>query len=218
MTSSADDGDCLFCQVVSVLWKRLRWFDRPLIHAPGIGGVIAGLGAFVPGYVLVFPEQHIESVLQVPRELATPFSDLLQRTVDAVRSTFGPPTLFEHGSCSRKDARRSACLDHAHVHVLPRSYGLNSHVPEPVDDALGVSDSKALECSGYLFLQEPMTKPIYGPDPGVSQFFRRHIARALGMDDAWDYLLFPRMENVSETISHLKEVLELTWPAAAGQG
>jgi hypothetical protein len=38
------------------------------------------------------------------------------------------------------------------------------------------------------------------------------------MDDAWDYLLFPRMENVSETISHLKEVLELTWPAAAGQG
>lgn len=214
MTSSANDSDCLFCQVVSVPWKRLRWFDRPLAYVPGIGGVIAGLGAFVPGYVLVFPEQHIESVLQVPRDIAVPFSDLLQRTVDAVRSTFGPPTLFEHGSCSRKDIRRSACLDHAHVHVLPGSYDLNSHVVDVVRHLPDISDSKALGCSGYLFLKEPMAAPVYGPDPGVSQFFRRHIARTLGMADAWDYLLFPRMENVSKTINQLKEVLQLTYPAA----
>ena len=214
MTSSNYESDCLFCQVLSLPWKRLRWFDRPLAHVPGVGGVIAGLGAFVPGYVLVFPEQHMESVLQVPRDTAAPFSDLLQRTVDAVRSTFGSPTLFEHGSCSRKDVRRSACLDHAHVHVLPGSYDLNAHVADAVDDVSYLSDSEALGCSGYLFLKEPKAVPIYGPDPGISQFFRRHIARNLGMADAWDYLLFPRMENVSKTISQLKEVLGSTYPLA----
>jgi diadenosine tetraphosphate (Ap4A) HIT family hydrolase len=214
MTSSANTSDCLFCQVVSVPWKRLRWFDRPLAHIPGIGGVIAGLGAFVPGYVLVFPEQHIESVLQVPRDIAVPFGNLLQGTVEAVRSTFGPPTLFEHGSCLRKDTRRSACLDHAHVHVLPGTYDLNSQLVDAIGETAHLSDATALECSGYLFLQEPMARPIYSPDPGVSQFFRRHIARTLGIADAWDYLLFPRMENVSETISQLKGVLQSTYPAA----
>ena len=52
---------------------------------------------------------------------------------------------------------------------------------------------------GYLLLHEPPYGPQYRPDPGVSQYMRRCIAVKLGIPDEWDYLLFPRLENVTET-------------------
>jgi hypothetical protein len=41
----------------------------------------------------------------------------------------------------------------------------------------------------------------------MSQFFRRQIATTLGIPDEWDYLLFPRLENVVQTIQHFKIAL-----------
>jgi diadenosine tetraphosphate (Ap4A) HIT family hydrolase len=203
---SAIVEDCLFCNIQSVAPESLPWHDRPLARIPGVGGVIAGLGAFVPGYVLVFPEQHVESVLRIRQETSAAFRDLIRRTARAVQSAFGPPTLFEHGSCPREGVRRSACLDHAHIHILPGSYDLRSHVT-----SRGGSQSVnelTLDEGGYLFLHEPMMRPVYGRDPGMSQFFRRQIATALSIPDEWDYLLFPRLENVSRTIRYLKVSFE----------
>jgi diadenosine tetraphosphate (Ap4A) HIT family hydrolase len=199
--------DCLFCIIQSVPEENLPWHDRPLARIPGVGGVIAGLGAFVPGYVLVFPEQHVESALRIRQETSGAFRDLVQRTVSAVQSAFGPPTLFEHGSCPRQGVRRSACLDHAHIHILPGSYDLRSYVTGrggPQDQSV---NERTLDRAAYLFLHEPMMRPVYGRDPGMSQFFRRQIATALGIPDEWDYLLFPRLENVLQTINHLKIAL-----------
>jgi diadenosine tetraphosphate (Ap4A) HIT family hydrolase len=201
---SAAVEDCLFCKIQSVPPESLPWHDRPLALIPGVGGVIAGLGAFVPGYVLVFPEQHVESVLRIRQETSAAFRDLMQRTARAVQLAFGPPTLFEHGSCPKEGVRRSACLAHAHIHILPGSYDLRSCVTSR-GGTLGRSASeRTLDQAGYLYLHEPMMRPVYGRDPGMSQFLRRQIATALGMPDEWDYLLFPRLENVSRTIKSLK--------------
>jgi diadenosine tetraphosphate (Ap4A) HIT family hydrolase len=195
--------DCLFCQATRSIPDDLEWHDRPLIHVSGVGAVIPGLGAFVPGYVLVFPEQHIESTLRIPGEVGPAFGDLLSRTIRAVTEVFGPATVFEHGSCSRRNVRRSACLDHAHTHVMPGVYGLSSAVREffrwPVDQL-----ERALSTDvGYLLLDEPPYGPQYGPDPGISQYLRRCIAAKLGVPDEWDYLLFPRLNNVTETVKAL---------------
>jgi diadenosine tetraphosphate (Ap4A) HIT family hydrolase len=204
---SAVVQDCLFCIIQSVPAESLPWHDRPLARIPGVGGVIAGLGAFVPGYVLVFPEQHVESALRIRQETSDAFRDLIQRTVRAVQSAFGPATLFEHGSCSREGVRRSACLDHAHIHILPGCYDLRSYVTRRGGSQDRSVNERTLDGAGYLFLHEPMMHPVYGHDPGMSQFFRRKIATMLGIADEWDYLLFPRLENVSQTIKHLKIAL-----------
>lgn len=196
--------DCLFCQVLSVAPQDLRWHDRPLTRVPGVGAVIPGLGAFVPGYVLVFPEQHVESTLRVSRDRCAEFNDLLRRTADLVATSFGPVTVFEHGSCSRLDQRRSACLDHAHTHILPGVYALSSAIVDPhyyprnsIPGPLGTD-------LGYLLLDEPPHGPRYGADPGVSQYLRRCIAAKLDMPDEWDYLLFPRLDNVRETVKRYR--------------
>jgi diadenosine tetraphosphate (Ap4A) HIT family hydrolase len=197
-------SDCLFCQVLSVPPHDLRWHDRPLARVPGVGAVVPGLGAFVPGYVLVFPEQHVASTLRVPGDIGAAFNDLLCHTVEAVTTVFGPVTVFEHGSCLRRDLRRSACLDHAHTHILPGFYGLSSAIVDPHYGVTNHVEWALADDLGYLLLNEPPHGPRYGIDPGVSQYLRRCIAAKLGIPDEWDYLLFPRLDNVRETVRRFR--------------
>jgi diadenosine tetraphosphate (Ap4A) HIT family hydrolase len=202
-------SDCLFCRVVSRSGEDLPWHDQPLVHMPGVGAVIPGLGAFVPGYVLIFPQEHVESILEIPPSVSRQFSELVMRTTKAVSKAFGPATVFEHGSCSRAEIRRSACLDHAHLQILPGSYGLRNKALSSA--ALVQSDrveaAKKLKDAGYVYLHEPQCEPIYAADPGISQFFRRAIAANLNISDEWDYLLFPRLANVRHTITGLSGLL-----------
>ena len=204
-TGSTSAVDCLFCDVQAQPARDLDWYDRPLAQVPGVGAVIPGLGAFVPGYVLIFPEQHVESILKIPRERSDAFSLLLAKTAKAIRAVYGPLTIFEHGSCTRRDLRRSACLDHAHIHLLPGSYGLLCHLQKLGRISLDRTDFSGLvEHVGYLYLHEPTLAPRYCPDPGVSQFFRKRIAEQMGIPEEWDYLMYPPLDNVRQTVSRLK--------------
>lgn len=209
--------DCLFCQVTSTPSPDLRWHDRPLARVPAVGAVVAGLGAFVPGYVLVFPEQHVESTVRIHPDTGAAFDDLLHRTVETVTAVFGPATVFEHGSCSSRESRRSACIDHAHTHIIPGVYGLSRAIADRCDHTRGQLELYDSADLGYLMLQEPESNPLYTADLGVSQFFRRCIAARLGISDEWDYLLYPRFPNVRETIARFAaEPAEINYSISEG--
>jgi hypothetical protein len=96
-------------------------------------------------------------------------------------------------------------LDHAHIHVLPGSYELAARLPEPLVSA---EDRRtAIETfgeTGYIYLDEPSTPAGYTPDPGVSQFLRRKVSEKLDITEEWDYLVYPRLENVADTIARLR--------------
>jgi diadenosine tetraphosphate (Ap4A) HIT family hydrolase len=207
MANRDEERDCLFCQVLRVSSDELPWHDKILARAPDVGAVIAGLGAFVPGYVLVFPEEHTESTLRV--SLRERFLEFADRTVSRVTAVFGPATIFEHGSCTAPGARRSACLEHAHLHVLPGSYKLAGSMqqwPVKVLDNIGYALKGSQLSEGYLYLREPSGAVWYAPDPRVSQYFRRKVAAYLNTPDEWDYLMFPRLDNVRETIHRFEEL------------
>lgn len=203
----SDTEDCLFCQVVADGSDELPWHDKVLARAPGVGAVIAGLGAFVPGYVLVFPEEHVESICRIrSRER---FLEFLELAVSRVTVIFGAPTIFEHGSCVTPGVRRSACLDHAHMHVLPGSYNLAASLESSPTGPVYNTDIDAngdILSDGYLYLREPAAASSYRSDPRVSQYFRRRIAEHLNRPDEWDYLMFPRLDNVRETIHRFGEI------------
>jgi diadenosine tetraphosphate (Ap4A) HIT family hydrolase len=202
LNDAGGTSDCLFCNVLRQPSDMLPWHDRLLARVPDVGAVIAGLGAFVPGYVLVFPEQHVESSLRMSTTAHQAFADLIWTTAGQVEMIFGSPTVFEHGTCPNGLLRRSACLDHAHIHIIPGCYNLERRVRSSAESSSqAAARITRRRDSGYLFLQEPDADPLYSDDPGVSQFFRRHIAGELGEPDDWDYLLFPRLNNVRETIT-----------------
>lgn len=202
MTSSEDRRDCLFCNVHPTRDGTTPWHDTPLATEPGVGGAIAGLGAFVPGYVLIFPDLHVTSIAQMPPRPFDSFGRFATRVAKAITHEYGPVTIFEHGSCPTIGIRRSACITHAHLHIIPGSYQLSPHLSSS-KETTGATIRKA----GYLFLREPHEKARYYTDPGVSQFFRRLIAAKLDIADQWDWLLFPENENVAATIERLRSRL-----------
>lgn len=194
--------DCLFCRVYAADDHDLPWYDRPLIRQRAVGVAVCAVGAFVPGYVLISPAQHESSVQALAPEAAPSFLAFVDRVVGAVERMYGPSTLFEHGSCRAEERRRSACITHSHIHVVPGAYSFNLlGLPvRPLGTLAGLVDIPAVErADGYLMYREPGGLVQYSPDAGISQYFRRHIARMIGRPDEWDYALFPQWDNVRIT-------------------
>ena len=194
--------DCLFCQVYAAEDQELPWFDRPLIRKHQVGVAMCGVGAFVPGYILISPAQHQSSVQAFAADAAPDFLAFVEDVVGVVERMYGPSTLFEHGSCRAEERQRSACITHAHIHVLPGAYsfsllGLSVRPLGTLADLVNVPPAQRAD--GYLMYREPGGLVQYSPDAGVSQYFRRHVARMLGRPDDWDYAVFPQWENVRAT-------------------
>ena len=197
-----DEADCFVCATAQSDPDSVPWYDRPLIQEPGVGIAVSAVGAFVPGYVIVAPEMHTRSI----RDLPVGPRDELLRLARSVRfhieHIYGPATIFEHGSCQWFDGSRSACIAHSHINVVPGSYGfdrlpLRSTAFESLEAMF--SATEAHDGAGYLMYQEPGGPVHYAADPGISQYFRRHIAVALSEGDAWDYAAVPRWDHVRAT-------------------
>ncbi|MGI5246732.1 hypothetical protein [Dactylosporangium sp. CA-139066] len=200
------DDDCLFCSVNRDPEDTLEWYDRPILRDHGTGAAIAALGSFVPGYVLVAPAWHLSSVQGLPINVVSGFIRFLTEVIDLVSARYGPCTLFEHGSCRSSERRRSACITHAHIHVIPGRYSLDA-LELPVrlfDDLTSFTTVPATErYDGYLMYREPQGPVCYAADLGISQYFRRHVAAVLGAADDWDYALFPNWDNMRHTVQEL---------------
>ena len=196
------DDTCLFCQVYAANDQELPWYDRPLMRQHEVGVAVCAVGAFVPGYILISPAQHESSVQALAAAAAPVFLAFVDRVVEAVERMYGPSTLFEHGSCRAAERRRSACITHSHIHVVPGAYSFNL-LRLPVRSLGTLADLVNVppgeRADGYLMYREPGGLVQYSPDAGVSQYFRRHIAWMLGRSDEWDYALFPQWEHIRAT-------------------
>ncbi|MBU2665981.1 hypothetical protein KOI35_20935 [Actinoplanes bogorensis] len=194
--------DCLFCEVYATDDQALPWYDRALIRQNQVGVAMCAVGAFVPGYLLISPAQHESSVQALATSAAPDFLIFVDRVVAEVERMYGPSTLFEHGSCRAEERRRSACITHSHIHVVPGAYSFDL-LGLPVRPLGTLADlvkvPAAERADGYLMYREPGGLVQYSPDAAVSQYFRRHIARMLGRPDEWDYALFPQWQNVRAT-------------------
>jgi len=194
--------ECPFCSACTEADDALPWYDEPLFREPGGAVAIAAVGALVPGYLLAAPRCHVPSLRRLPRADAALFLQFIDDVRNRIEARFGPTTLFEHGSCVHESRRRSACLVHSHIHLVPGHYslaGLGLVVDEYSTLTEAVDRSPGDAVDGYLLYQEPGGAVCLASDPGVSQFFRRHIAQVLGQPDEWDYAMFPRWENVRRT-------------------
>jgi diadenosine tetraphosphate (Ap4A) HIT family hydrolase len=206
MLHRAHPDDCFLCAAHGGGPGALAWYDRPLAHEPGTGIAVGAIGAFVPGYVLVSPAVHTRSVQDLPPGAHAAFLAFTRKVLARVEGRYGPATVFEHGACRAAGGRRSACVDHSHLHIVPGSYGLSRAVGgtrtfNSLADLLAAPREQRYD--GYLMYREPGGPVNYAPDPGVSQFFRRHISAVLGDPGGWDYAMFPHWHNVIATQQEL---------------
>jgi diadenosine tetraphosphate (Ap4A) HIT family hydrolase len=134
-----EDADCPFCP--GHLTASTADADTLLARGPGVN-LLPTVGMMVPGYLLVTTQEHVLSM----GDLGTRHLEELGPWLDAVRSLlaphFGQYLTFEHGS-SVAD-RTWACIEHAHLHLIPLAGQLSERLRGAAARATHTSMSPAL--------------------------------------------------------------------------
>lgn len=175
--------------------------------------VLPSMGSLVPGWLLLVPRIPVKCMADLDQPLREHLSDL----VEAIKLRLGavqdyPIYVFEHGA--RHAGSMMGCgVDQAHLHLVPLSFDL---VGAAVDENACISWCPALNSDNpwlgslpdtdeYLLVSSGSHAYIGHPTEPTSQWFRRLIARRLGIEGAWDYRseLESGRRIVAETVSLL---------------
>src|ERR1700686_1210413 len=116
------DAGCVFC--------RMR-FDPDLSTDPAnellywgeFHYVVCGLGAWMPGYILLITHQHWDNFSLSPDESQPELNSLFAKIEKLFLKEFGEVTIFEHGAIDDK-RKAGGCINHAHIHFLAKDVDL----------------------------------------------------------------------------------------------
>jgi hypothetical protein len=180
---------------------------RGRVLSSSIGwALMPSLGALGEHHLLLVPRNHYRSIARAWSKLdqAAPIEliSLMRKKLDP-----GSALIFEHGEPESGPARTGACIDHAHLHILPGMGRFLDRVAthfqfdttyRSLEDAMLEADRNGYHLIGAIGEEtEIHLRSISGPVP--SQFLRRIIARAIGTRDSWDWRADWKVGEVEHT-------------------
>lgn len=193
--------NCFLCEIPKT--ESPEWYDRVLDRNKA-AFVIPTVGGAAVGHVMVSPVAHVNAAHNLNKLQRADFIELLGRTCTRIASDVGAITVFEHSAPTDPDGRRSACIDHAHVHIAPGSYALGAD-PQLVDevhsDSLPDFYNRPAPYDGYMMFTDATGAVTAARDIGRPQYLRQKVFEALGKPDEWDYAVFPNNDIIRGTIA-----------------
>lgn len=175
--------------------------------------VLADLSPLVEGHLLILPVQHDLSFAQFTAAHPDELSFLGSLLLPVYRRIYGDVTYLEHGSSS--DMRGAACINHAHLHVLPlrtadvvtamRADGL-----EEVElDHLADLAQWAGEDLPYYLVSDTTYASVFGIGRHMSkQYLRSVAARLIGLEaGTWDWAAYIRHDLFRKTMATMATAL-----------
>jgi ATP adenylyltransferase len=198
---------CRFCARLEDLKEPVEFHDRVLFESPEFV-VTPTVGSIVPGWLLVSPRAHYLSMGQVPENLWSELSEVVDRTATALSACFGPVSFFEHGpSCVGTTV--GCGVDHAHLHVVASNDDFlgstlkrlpSNFVMERVAEYRDVQRF-ALAKIPYLYCERSGLGSFVLTAPSIpSQFFRRALAGIVGCSADFDWRTSPFTHNILKTV------------------
>jgi diadenosine tetraphosphate (Ap4A) HIT family hydrolase len=171
--------------------------------------VVPTLGSLVPGHIMLVPRGHFYSALACPDPLLRECDAMVDRCATRLRDLYGQQVvMFEHGTEPGTPDRCGACIEHAHLHLLPgprrfvRSVTSKGHGWISARTLLDLRSE--LRGSAYLLAGEVLPgRAIFArrPDAEVpSQLLRRVFAAEVGNTKTWDWRKFPCAETLLQTM------------------
>ncbi|MFI0410442.1 hypothetical protein [Actinomadura sp. 3N508] len=201
-----------FCQELAgaedVAFQRI-YEGSPPGRIIGHGSTLALLADMSPltrGHLLLVSNAHYVSFGAVMCEHSEEVTTALKQIVPPYAASFGEPVFLEHGSTMRMDG--SACVTHAHIHLLP--------LPFDQVNALMMRDGLAptslrgladLEQFGhddlpYFYCGDAAEHRVYAAVQARPRQYLRSVAgRLLGIEDPeWDYAVVVRKDVLVATL------------------
>ncbi len=209
LDKSPFDAGCVFCRM-RIDHDLSSEPTNEILYSGRFHYVICGLGAWVPGYILLVTHRHFDNFSLAPDESQSEFHSLFSSIEQLLLSVFGEVTIFEHGAIGDKQ-RAGGCINHAHVHFIARNVDLCRDLSQqfrPIAIRNGGSSSRHLpqQKTPYLYVkQKDEEARIFLVDrPLATQFLRQKVASKIRMREYWDYKLYPFNENIIKTIGILR--------------
>lgn len=202
---------CQFCEeLASGESSVLTPPRRRVVYQDDTFTAVAAIGSFVPGYLLLLPAQHFQSFASLGESAFLDALRVIQSLRDRMYPIFGEAVLFEHGSHGTQPG--GACLDHAHLHLVPcrRPARLLDGLPDSIR-LRRTSDLLEYSQQPYLFAQDSGQAGVVIPNPQVrSQYLRRRLAEVLDVTERWDWAAYLGLEEMATTLSSLGVVARST--------
>ena len=127
--------------------KEIEMFNRLISHTNNFF-VIAAIGAFTPGYLMLVTKKLLPSFCLIDDEQLNELKWLIKVTASAIKETYNREVVyFEHGMC--------ACvggLDRAHLHLMTVSKDVNDDLlKKTINKVLSKRKAgiKSVEINGY---------------------------------------------------------------------
>jgi diadenosine tetraphosphate (Ap4A) HIT family hydrolase len=203
------DAGCVFCRM-KLDHDLSTEPTNEVLYSGRFHYVICGLGAWVPGYILLVTHCHFDNFSLAPDESQSEFHSLLSNIEQLFLSEFGEVTIFEHGAIGGKQ-RAGGCINHAHVHFIARNVDLCRDLRQqfrPIVIPNSGSSTRHLPRlkTPYLYVKQKDEKAqaFLVDRPLATQFLRQKVASKIRMDEYWDYKLYPFNENIIKTIGILR--------------
>ncbi len=215
------DG-CSFCEelldphyitlpAAKEFFQEFRYNKRILIETGGFF-VVPSLGALVPGHVLILPKRHYYSVGEIADTDLAQFELLTQRVQSLLLRLYGSCSSFEHG-CVEGVGKAGACIDHAHLHMLPLKTDLREGIQSRFGPGAEIHRFSELgqyvsQQIPYLYYRSPNgSSRAYEALQAPSQFFRQLIYATAHTTAPWDWKKDLRVAIVEETYESLRKLL-----------
>jgi diadenosine tetraphosphate (Ap4A) HIT family hydrolase len=183
--------DCLFCSIQEIS-NSSNPEDEILDESENFYAK-AALGHFVFGYTLIISKDHFPSFAYLPEHLFPELETFRDNVLDKLHNLCQDPvTTMEHGAISRCQ-RGGACIDHAHLHLMPLAVDLYPILSGKF------SFVELGSISELRHFKDARTTYLYHQREGLrgnsvklsqdvpSQLLRRIACHALGQPELWDW-------------------------------
>ncbi len=180
-------------------------YDLPVVETERFV-VLPSLGSLVSGWLVVVPRRRIPNLCMLSALERAELMHLQNRLASIMRVFEGLPFVFEHGGPYGSVV--NCGVDQAHLHMVPLNFNLFDKAVVENDVKWRRSENFIAPISTsheYLAIHDLSDgrSAVGIPDMPQSQWFRRLIARELGLS-TWDYKAFPAYHKMNETLSMLE--------------
>lgn len=174
------------------------------------GMIIPSLGGLVPGWLLLVPRTRALSYADLEPQTRQSLYDLAQ-DIGTRYARMGMPVYLEHGASVAKSVVGCG-VDQAHLHLVPVEFDL-------LDQVLGDHSVSWREVASkdpwqsvapgqeYYLIVQGQRAFVGSPRRAESQYFRKHIARGIGLTEQWDYKGWPNYGNVARTVRDFESAI-----------
>lgn len=166
------------------------------------------IGPLAPGHIMLVPQKHYYSILACPEHILFASREILSECASRLGATYNQEVLFfEHGATAGGQKTCGACIDHAHLHIVPgpTSFILSAMSKVGPWTAADSLDDLRAEAEGFPYLLVGSLSTgmcwLYRCSQEVpSQFLRKVLATELKSECSWDWRKEPNADAFLQTL------------------